>query len=114
MVSFLYPRLISISRQNRDVSPGAQPYGGVTQSNETVIASGISAHIQVDRQGTAPVAKLPADAAGESIWKVIFKGALGLTRTGDIITDDLGNRFQVIAADWGPLVTTCRCQILQT
>jgi hypothetical protein len=34
-------------------------------------------------------------------------------RTDDIITDDLGNRYQVISADWGPMVTTCRSQILQ-
>ena len=56
----------------------------------------------------------PADAAGQSIWKIIFKAARGLAQTGDIITDDLGNRYQVISAEWGQLETTCRAQILET
>ncbi|MFO0906782.1 MAG: hypothetical protein U0835_00180 [Isosphaeraceae bacterium] len=113
-MSFLYPRRAVISRQNRNTTPGAQPYSGVKKANETVIAGGIPAHIQADRQGTAPVAGLAADAAGQSIWKVIVKVPLGQVLERDIITDDLGKRYQVISADWGPLVTTCRCQLLET
>lgn len=113
-MSFLYPRTIQISRQNRDAAVGAQPYSGVTEVNETLIVSGVAAHIQSDRQGTAPIAKLAADAAGESTWKIIFRLPRGTVQTRDIITDDLGNRYQVIAPDWGPLVTTCRAQLLQT
>ena len=112
-MSFLYPNLISLSRPNPADVVGAQDYSGVTQAGETVLASGIPAHIQTDRQGTLPVARIAADAAGQSIWKVIFKGASGMAQTGDVITDELGSRYQVIAADWGPLVTTCHCQILQ-
>lgn len=114
MVNFLYPRLVQLSRPNVDTGVGAQPYSGLQKTNETVLLTGIAAHIQADRQGTAPVAKLPADAAGESAWKIIVKLPLGTVQTGDVITDEIGNRYQVIAADWGSLVTTCRCQILQT
>jgi hypothetical protein len=113
-MSFLYPRRVVISRQNRNTTPGAQPYNGVSKSNEVVIAGGIAAHIESDRQGTMPVAKLAADAAGQSIWKVIMNVALGTVLERDIITDDLGKRYQVISADWGSLVTTCRCQIMET
>ena len=114
-MTFLTPSQISISRPDADDLAGEQPYGGVQGANETVLISGIAAHIQLDRQGTTPVAKIPADAAGESIWKVIYKSRLArdIARTGDVITDQLGNRYQVIAADGGPLSTTCRCQILQ-
>ena len=112
-MSFLYPRTISISRPNANDRVGTQPYGGLQPGNETTIATGIKAHIQSDRQGKRPDTGLPADAAGQSIWKIIFKAALGLVRTDDVITDDLGNRYQVISADWGPMVTTCRSQILQ-
>lgn len=114
MGSFLYPSLIAISRPNANTAVGTQPYGGLSASDETVIATGIAAHIQADRQGTRPETGLPGDAAGQSIWKIIFRGAKGLTQERDVITDELGKRYQVIAADWGPLVTTCRCQILQT
>lgn len=112
-MSFLYPRTITITRPSADAGIGQRPYGGLTPTAETTVAANLPARIQSDRQGTAPATKLPGDAAGESIWKILFKGVLGLTRTDDIITDDLGNRYQVISADWGPLVTTCRCQILQ-
>jgi hypothetical protein len=113
-VSFLYPSTISISRPNPMTGIGRQEYSGLDPSNETIVASNIPAHIQSDRQGTVPDAKLPGDAAGQGIWKIIFKGAKGISRTHDVITDDLGNRYQIISADWGPLVTTCRCQILQS
>ena len=110
---FLYPRVISIRRPNRNETFGAQPYGGLRAENETVIASGIAARIQTDRQGPRPDAKLPGDALSMAVWKVIFKAARGLAKTGDVITDDEGNRYQVISAYWGPLVTTCLSQILQ-
>ena len=112
-MSFLYPRVISISRQIVDETLGAQPYSGLRANNETVIASGIAAHIQIDKGSLAPTPKLPGDAAYESFFKIIFKAARGLVKTGDIITDDLGERYQVNSADWGPMVTTCRSQILQ-
>jgi len=114
MVNFLYPRSIAITRQNQDAAVGAQPYSGVTQANESTIATGIAAKIQADKGGAAPVAKLVADAAGESVWKIIFRLPLGTVQSRDIITDDLGNRYQVISADWGSLVTTCRAQLLET
>ncbi len=112
-MSFLYPRQITISRQNQDPTVGSQPYSGVSPDNETEIASGIAAHIQIDKGSLAHAAKLPADAPYQSLFKIIFKAARGLVLTGDIITDDLGNRYQVITPDWGPMVTTCRSQILQ-
>lgn len=114
MVNFLYPRTISINRQNQDATEGSQPYSGITPANQTVIATGIAAHIESDRQGTLPTTKLASDAAGESIWKIIFKAALGLVQDRDFIIDDLGITYQVISADWGPLTTTCRCQIMET
>ena len=113
-MSFLYPRTIQISRPNQDATLGAQPYSGLRADNETVIASGIAAHIQIDKQNSSSPAKLPGDAIAMPVWKIIFKAARGLVKTGDIITDDLGNRYQVISADWGPMVTTCRSQILQS
>jgi hypothetical protein len=113
MANFLYPRTISVSRPNPNTGVGAQPYGALQETNETTIATGISAKVQIDRQGTKPTTALPGDAAGDSIWNIIFKASLGLVQDRDVITDDLGKRYQVISAYWGPLVTTCRCQILE-
>ena len=113
MTSFLYPNTISICRPNSNDAVGSQPYGGLSVADETIIAAGIPAHVQADRQGTRPEAGLPADAAGQSTWKVIFKGAKGLARERDVVTDEQGKRYQVVSAAWGPLVTTCRAQLLQ-
>ena len=115
-MSFLYKDVITLSRPNEDQAVGEQPYGGVLATDETILASGIAAHIQVDRQGTLPTAKLAADAAGQTIWKVIYFSRLApdVARTGDIITDQDGNRYQVIAPDNGPISTTCHCQALIT
>ena len=112
-MSFLEPFVISLRRPNPMTGVGVQPYSGLDPDDETVIAANIPAHIQADRQGTRPDAGLPADAAGQGIWLIMFRRAKGFARTHDVIVDDLGNRYQVISAKWGPLITTCRCQILQ-
>jgi hypothetical protein len=113
-MSFLYPRTISISRPNSRPVVGQQPYGGVTKADETEIAPNVPARIQVDRQGTLPGAKLPGDAAGQSIWLILFILPLGTVKDRDLITDELGNRYQIISYEWGPLLTTARCQIMET
>lgn len=113
-MSFLYPRVVSIARPNQDDTHGAQPYSGLRADNESVIASGIPAHIQIDRQNPMSPTKLPADAISLPVYKIIIKVARGLVKRGDVITDDLDNRYQVISPDWGPMVTTCRAQLLET
>lgn len=114
MPSFLYPRTISVRRPSVDKTVGEQPYGGLLPTNEKVIVAGIPAHIQIDRQGVRPAAGLPGDALRSMQWKIIFKGCLGQVQNHDIIVDDLGNRYQVIAAYWGPMTTTCLAELLET
>ncbi len=113
-MSFLLKNTISIRRPKPMDGVGLQPYSGLDPANEEIIAANMPARVQMDRQGTAPDARLPGDAAGQSIWKILFKGPRGLAQTHDILVDELGNRYQVIAAVWGQFVTTCRCQILQS
>ena len=114
-MSFLFPRTITISRPGKDDSVGALDYAGLDIANETPVLGSTPAKIQADRQGQAPETKLPSNAAGQSIWKIIFKVPLGIVAGGDIITSEIGERFQVIGPPyWGPLVTTCRCQILES
>jgi hypothetical protein len=114
-MSFLYPRRVTLARPSGDDTPGEQAYGGDSTPPPDVIAQNLKAHIEAERQGSAPDARLPDDAAGQSIWLIIFpKMALGYARSRDVITDEIGNRYQVISADWGPLVTTCRSMILET
>jgi len=114
VVNVLFPRTISIYRDNQNATAGAQGYSGVSTSAQTLISTGIAAHIEPDRQGMRPGAGLASDAAGQSIWKIMFKAALGLVLDRDFIEDDQGIRYHVISAYWNPMITTCRCQIMET
>ncbi len=105
-MSFLFPSLIRLSRPQGITGAGAQPYSGLSQAKETVIVTAAKAHIQPDRQGQAPLSGLPADAAGQPTVKIILKLPKGIVQRRDVLTDDLGSRYQAIQAVWTPLGTT--------
>lgn len=93
----LYPRTITIARTQQDHQVGAVGYGGRTQSSETEIARGIRANVQARREGSRNPVGLPADGT-KSSWRIFTPRdvlAAGLVKDGDLITDDLGRRFQV-------------------
>ena len=105
-MSFLFPSLIRLSRPQGNAGAGAQPYSGLSQAKETVIVTAAKAHIQPDRQGQAPLSGLPADAAGQPTVKIILKLPKGVVQRRDVLTDDLGSRYQAIQSTWTPLGTT--------
>ena len=111
-LSFLYPRTIAITRPRGNSGIGVQPYGGATLAAEDPVASGIAASIQLARVGGKGPLPLSADAQ-RSRWRISFKGENGLVRDRDIITDDLGVRYQVSAAYWNSLGYACECERLE-
>lgn len=98
---FIYPRTISITRPGAQSSTAVGPQGQAPSSQrslETSVASGIQASIQAKSGGNSPVG-LPADGK-QAFWRVLTpKKALtaGQVQDRDIIVDDLGRRFQVLA-----------------
>lgn len=104
-MSFMYPRTVSVSRPPAQAGVGFQaPYAGEDPAGETVIASGLPASIQVRREGQKGPTGLPGDGTKPTWYVFIKRGALealGLTAAAiqnlDILTDELGNRYQVIA-----------------
>ena len=100
------PNLVRVTRPQGVVGTGAQPYSGVSQAKETPIIRLAKAHIQPERQGQAPLSGLPAESAGQPTWKIILKAARGSIEKRDVLTDELGNRYQTISAAWTPLNTT--------
>lgn len=113
-MNLLYPRTIQVTRADQNTAVGVQSYSGVLETNESNVTQGIPAHIQIDRRGPRSPSGLPADAISETLWKIVVKLPRGYIQARDIITDDLGNRYQVVSADWNPLVTTCIAQLLET
>lgn len=112
-MSFVYPRTISISRPTQPAGIGAVGYGGELQSIETIIISGVPASIQQKKEGRTNAVDLPGDSRA-SMWQILFFGALGIVQDRDVITDDLGIRYQVQGAYWNSLGYNCTCEILET
>lgn len=115
-MSFHYPRTIAITRPSVQSGVGVVGYGGVQQSNETPVASGIQAAIQEKKEGGKPDARLPADASRRTYWKVLIPLAAlanGTINDRDIVTDDLGARYQVISNYWNSLGYNLLCERLE-
>lgn len=102
-MSFIYPRKISISRPQVKAGVGVLSYGGLLPSNETIIASGIAASIQLKKEGGRPESALPSDASRKAYWTIYFRAALGTAQKHDIITDDLGIRYQITGNYWNSM-----------
>lgn len=117
-MSFLYPRTVTITRPTQPTGIGAVGYGGETTSAETaVVAAGVAASIQLAKDRGKPDANLPADA-GKTLWKVFIPVAaavpLGTIQVRDIVTDDLGQRYQVAGPYWNSLGHNLLCERLET
>jgi hypothetical protein len=101
-------------RQTPVTGGGLKPYGGDTRANEEVIASGLPASIQAKRERSRPDGGLPSEAYSRAGWNVFIRTAsLGEITERDVIVDDLGKRYQVIAAYWNSLGYKITADLLQ-
>lgn len=115
-MSFVYPRVVAITRPNVQTAVGAVGYSGLQASNEAAIASGLPASIQLNKQSGREDADLPGDSA-RTLWKILIPAsaiALGQIQTRDIVTDELGTRYQVAGPYWNSLGHNLLCQLLET
>lgn len=105
-MSFLYPRTIAIKRPGGQSGVGFQPgHAGSDDAGETSVATDLPASIQARREGQRTPVGLPSDATG-TMWTVFIPKAsaeLGLIQQHDIVVDDLGERYQVVAPYWDSL-----------
>lgn len=116
-MSFLYPRTITITRPGAQTGVGFQgAYAADQKANETVIATGIPASIQARSAGGRNPVGLPGDGKDQT-WRVLVPKsalAMGVVKNRDIITDDLGNRLQVLADYANSLGANFICQRLES
>lgn len=110
----MYPRTISVSRPIPTSGVGALPYQGLDPTEETIIISNVSANIQQNEKTRALSADLPGDVAKGTIWAIFFNLPNGTVLDRDIITDDLGVRYQVMASYWNSMGYKAICERLQT
>lgn len=115
-MSFLYPRTVNITRPAPPTGVGARGYGGVSAAQETAVASGLPANIQFAKMRGKTDAGVPADGE-KTFWKVLLPksaAANGLIQARDIVTDDLGQRYQVTAPYWNSLGYNLMAERLET
>ncbi len=115
-MSFLYPRIVQLSRPNAQSGVGIQPYQGLNKVNETILLSNIPASIQHKSELKIPFANLPGDTSGEDAYYIFIQLqylSLGTVNNRDIFTDDLNNRYQVTANYWDSLGYRLKCELLQ-
>lgn len=116
-MSFMYPRTISVYRPAPLVGLGPVAYGGVSHTPGTLIKAGMAANIQFKRAGGTPDTGLPSDpAGGAGSWRIFLDrriATLGLILDRDIIIDDLGQRYVVVAAYWNSMGYAIIANILE-
>jgi len=102
MASFIYPRTVAFHRPADQGGAGRIGYGGQIIGDETPIASGIPASIQERKDGPANPLHLPTDAQKPNYYVFIPRRKLanGTVQSRDVMIDDLGNRYQVVAPYW--------------
>lgn len=112
-MSALFPFTIAISRPAAVSGYGRQGYQGATSATETPVASGIAAAIANTRMGRANPAGLPDDVY-RSDWLVSFRSSdFALMQEHDVVTDQIGRRFKVIAANPGSLGFNALCELME-
>lgn len=115
-MSFIYPRIIAVTRPEVSNAVGALPYSAALEANETPVASNLPASIQHKKDGRKPDADLPNDVSKLPYYNIFIPlnaAALGLIQRRDIITDDLGIRYQVQSPYWNSLGYNLFCEELE-
>lgn len=116
MPSFIYPRTVSITRPGSQGGAGLQTgYLADQKASETPVVSGLDASIQLRREGTANPTGLPGDGKSP-LWDVLIplgQLAAGVVQDRDLVYDDLGRKFQVVADYWDSLGANFRVQRLE-
>ena len=113
-MSFLYPRLINITRPGSITNKGQNSYQGLNENNETTIALNVIANIQQIQNNKQMPTNLPSDLANGTGWNIFFNLPNGTINDRDVITDELGIRYQVTAAYWNSLGYRALCYRLDT
>lgn len=115
-MSFIYPRRIAVHRPDTNPGAGAQDYSGVSAADESNVFRDLPASIQFKPGGKRPAGGLPADTATKANHRIFIPKAcavLGTIQERDVVIDDLGKRYQVIAAYWNSLGYNLYAELLQ-
>lgn len=104
-------RTISVFRPQQQAGQGLMPYGGNTDTNETLLMSGWPASVLQGTKGEKGGVNLPGDVRNPW-WQALFPAFSGLNiESAYIVTDDLNRRYIVSSAELTDL--GWRCTMMQ-
>lgn len=114
-MSFLYPRRVQFLRPGAQAGEGKLGYGGETEADEAVVAEDIPCNIELRREGQKNTAGLPGDGTRPTYDARIPRRALanGTVLDRDVMVDDLGQRYLVVANYWNSLGYALRVERLE-
>ena len=110
----IFDRLVAVHRSKTEAGSGSGAIGlggysgpeqpTTTPEGEVVLYTGITAVIQQRSSGRASGGPLPADVSYRPEWVIIIPAFAGVPKFGirdrDIIKDDEGYRYAVLANRW--------------
>lgn len=101
-MSFIYPRTVSVVRATTTTAAGLVNYNDLEE--ESTVAAGLAASIQLKKERGRPAADVPGDALARTLWSILIPNQEnGLIQVRDVIVDEIGIRYQVLAPYWNSL-----------
>jgi len=105
---------LNIYRPQQQTLPGANPYGGTVDENQTELMTGWPASVLQGTKGEKDGAVLPGDVR-LPWWAILLPAFPGVTlRSADIITDDIDRRFIISSAELTDLGWRCTAMQAET
>jgi hypothetical protein len=92
-------QILSFSRPAINESPGLQPYP--RPEIDAAYAAGIPSVLNVKKETGRPIADLPGDNALRTFYSAFFYLPDGTVQERDQASDENGNNYQVISAQYG-------------
>ncbi len=116
-MNFIYPRTVTLKRPGAQGGVGFQAaYAGDQRANETTLATGLCASVQMKREGQRNTVGLPAEGTRPT-WDIFIppedSANCPQILDRDLIYDDLGRRFQVVGDYINSLGYKLRCERLE-
>lgn len=129
--TLVYPRTIAVTRPAPGNSVGLAPYAGLDVRNESAVIgaityvgginttfvslTGVPAAIGNDASDRGMGAMLPGSSRRMELRIALrlTDSILGSITEDDVVTDDIGKRYQVSAATWTSLGYQLRCSLLE-
>jgi hypothetical protein len=91
---------VTVFRPQQQAGVGAVGYGGNTAQNQTAIATGFPASVLINAKADNSSVKLPGDTR-QAWWNLLLPPIPGniIIQDADVVTDEIGNRYVVSAAE---------------